>query len=180
MTTDHHSAQPRTRGLALAGLILMLLLAAFYLYGAISDLVAVAGHNLPADHQGTFTSLAGQSYRHVMAATPGIASYINVLERGYALHELTFAVLFIVLIAIPFRRRQRWAWWAAWLPMIANLGYTFTFGAHDPAILTRSLIADIALPVLLLAHIPAFFSHRGIGTTVADPAPSSSQPPISV
>jgi hypothetical protein len=27
-----------------------------------------------------------------------------------------------------------------------------TFGVHDPTILGRSLIADIALPVLLLAH----------------------------
>jgi hypothetical protein len=26
-------------------------------------------------------------------------------ERGYALHELTFALLYIALIAIPFRRR---------------------------------------------------------------------------
>jgi hypothetical protein len=70
---------------------------------------------------------------------------------------LTFALLFIALIAIPFRRRQRWAWWAAWLPMIANLGYTFTFGVHDHTILARSLIADIVLPVLLIAHIPVFF-----------------------
>ena len=41
--------------------------------------------------------------------------------------------------------------------MIANLGYTVTFGAHDHAILARGLITDIALPILLLAHIPAFF-----------------------
>ncbi len=85
----------------------------------------------------------------------GTASYISVLERGYALHELTFALLFLLILAIPFRRRQRWAWWAAWIPMIGNLGYTFTFGIHDHAILTCSLIADIALPALLLAHIPA-------------------------
>jgi hypothetical protein len=31
-----------------------------------------------------------------------------VLERGYALHELTFALLFIVILIFPFRRRQRW------------------------------------------------------------------------
>jgi hypothetical protein len=41
--------------------------------------------------------------------------------------------------------------------MIANLGYTLPFGVHDHAILARSLIADIALPLLLIAHIPAFF-----------------------
>ena len=157
MPADAVPAQSRIRGLAVAGLALLLLLGAFYVYGAAADLGSLAGHNLPADHQGTFTKLTGATFSQAKAADPGITSYITVAERGYALHELTFALLFIVLIAIPFRRRQRWAWWAAWLPMIANLGYTFTFGAHDHTILTRSLIADIALPVLLIAHIPAFF-----------------------
>ena len=142
----------------MAGLALLLLLGAFYVYGAAADLVSLAGRNLPADHQGTFTRLTGSTFSQVRTANPGIAGYLTVAERGYALHELTFALLFIVLIAIPFRRRQRWAWWAAWLPMIANLGYTLTFGVHDHTILARSLIADIALPVLLIAHIPAFFS----------------------
>ena len=157
MSADTVPAQPRARGPAVAGLTLLLLLGAFYVYGAVSDLVSLASRNLPADHQGTFTKLAGATFSQAKTANPGAASYIITVERGYALHELTFALLFIALIAIPFRRRQRWAWWAAWLPMIANLGYTLTFGVHDHTILTRSLIADIALPVLLIAHIPAFF-----------------------
>jgi hypothetical protein len=160
MPADVVPAQPRTRGLAVTGLVLLLLLGAFYVYGAAADLVSLAGHTLPADHQGTFTKLTGGTFSSVKTANPGIASYLTVAERGYALHELTFALLFIALIAIPFRHRQRWAWWAAWLPMIANLGYTFTFGVHDHTILARSLIADVALPVLLIAHIPAFFGRN--------------------
>src|SRR5207245_9827381 len=132
----------------------------FSFSGSAADLAAVASHTPPPDERGTFVTLAGSSFSHSKAAAPGITSYILVLERGYALHELTFALLFIVILIFPFRRRRRWAWWAAWLPVIANLGYTFTFGAHDQAILARSLIADIALPILLLAHIPAFFGHR--------------------
>jgi hypothetical protein len=151
------TAPSRTRGWPLAGLVLLLLLGSLYVFGAIADFAADAGGALPADHQGTFTALTGGSYSHANAAAPGVTNYITVLDRGYALHELTFALLFIVLLAVPFRRRQRWAWWAAWIPMIANLGYTFTFGIHDHAILARSLIADIALPALLLAHIPVFF-----------------------
>jgi hypothetical protein len=54
-------------------------------------------------------------------------------------HELTFALPFMGLIAFPFLRRQRWAWWAAWPPMIANLGYTVTFGALDNTIRARGL-----------------------------------------
>jgi hypothetical protein len=68
-----------------------------------------------------------------------VASYITIFERGYAVHELTFAPLFIVLIAFPLRHRQRWAWWAAWFPTIANLGYTVTFVALDNTTLARGL-----------------------------------------
>jgi len=54
--------------------------------------------------------------------------------------------------------------------MIANLGYTLTFGVHDHTILARSLIADIALPVLLIAHIPAFFGPNRVQRPAA-PSP---------
>jgi hypothetical protein len=160
MVATADAAPSHHRGLAPAGLALLLLLALFNVFGAVSDLVAIAGRNLPADHRGTFTDLTGTSFAHVQAVTPGIASYITILERGYAVHELTFAVLFIVILAIPFRQRQCWAWWAAWLPMIAKLGYTLTFGAHAHTILARSLITDIALPLLLLLRLPAFFRPR--------------------
>jgi hypothetical protein len=111
-----------------------------------------AGTGLPSDHAGTFTALTGTSW-------PGLARYVTLLERGYALHELTFALLFVVIVAVPFRRGQRWAWWAAWIVMIADLGYTFTFGIHDHVILVRSLAVDVMLTVLLLAHVPVFFGH---------------------
>ena len=58
-----------------------------------------------------------------------------------------------------------------WLVLIADLGYTLTFGRHDPAILRNSLIADVALPVLLIIQAPPFFREaRGLDT-VREPAP---------
>ena len=160
-------ARSRLRGWSLAGFVLMLAVGAFPVLSAVLDLAADSRTGLPSDHTGTFTSLAGTNWPHAQAATPGLAHYVTLLERGYALHELTFAVLFLVIIAVPFRRRHRWAWWAAWIPLIADLGYTFTFGVHDHPILVRSLIADIALPVLLLAHIPVFFGSREARVRVA-------------
>ena len=108
-----------------------------------------------------FTALAGTSFAHARATVPGTVRYITLLERGYAVHELTFALLLAVIIAVPFRQGRRWAWWAAWLTLVADLGYTLTFGVHDHSILVRALLIDIALPVLLLAHIPAFFGRHG-------------------
>jgi len=41
--------------------------------------------------------------------------------------------------------------------LVANLGYTLTFGRHDSTVFSRALIADIALPFLLLAQLPWMF-----------------------
>lgn len=136
---------------------LLLLLGAFYIFAPISDLAADARTGLPADHTGTFAAAAGTPWDTAKQAAPGVTKYVTLLEVAYAVHELVFGILFIVIVAIPFRRRQRWAWWACWAVTLANITYSLTFGRHDSTILYRSLIADIALPLLLLMHIPAFF-----------------------
>ena len=138
-------------------LILLGLLGLFNVFATASDLAATGSSGLPSDHTGTFAKLSGTTWGSFKAAHAGAASYVTLLERGYALHELTFAILFLLILAIPFRARQRWAWWACWALLIAYLGYALTFGAHDSAILPRSLIGAIALPVLLIASAPAFF-----------------------
>lgn len=111
----------------------------------------------PSEHTGTFHNIAGITWTSAQQSSPGITKYITLLETAYAVHELFFALLFLIIIAIPFRRRARWAWWACWVPMLANLTYSLTLGRYDATTLVYSLIADIALPVLLLIHVPAFF-----------------------
>jgi len=152
---DDTGMKPR-RSLTIAW-ALLLLLGAFYIFAPISDLAADARTGLPADHTGTFAAVAGTPWDTAKQAAPGVTKYVTLLEVAYAVHELVFGILFIIIVAIPFRRRQRWAWWACWAVMLATTTYSLTFGRHDATILYRSLIADIALPLLLLMHIPAFF-----------------------
>jgi hypothetical protein len=109
---------------------------------------------------GTFQNVAGTSWSSAQRSAPGIVAYVSLLEVAYAVHELVFGILFLVVVAIPFRHGARWAWWACWAVELANLTYALTFGRHDPTILPRSLIAAIVLPVLLLALIPNFFRGR--------------------
>ncbi len=152
-------APTRSRVLLIAW-VLLLLLGLFFLIAPAADLAGDARQGLPTDHQTTFTKLAGSNFANLKQSAPGTARYVTLLERGYALHELTFGLLFLAIVAVPFRRRERWAWWACWAVMVANLGYTLTFGQHDSTVLQRSLIGDIALPVLLLVSAPSFFSRR--------------------
>jgi hypothetical protein len=146
-----------------AVLVLLGLIGLFNIFASASDFAATGSSGLPSDHTGTFAKLSGTTWSSFKAAHAGTASYVTLLERGYALHELTFAILFLVILAIPFRARQRWAWWACWALLIAYLGYALTFGVHDSAILPRSLIAAIGLPCLLIASAPAFFRRQEPG-----------------
>jgi hypothetical protein len=141
------------------GWIGLTVVGAFLLFAVVADLSADAGTGIPADHAGAFQALAGHSFAQVKQAAPGTARYVTTLEVGYVLHELTFAALFLAIVLIPLRRGQGWAWWACWAVMIANVGYLATIGTHDSTILARSLIAVIAVPVLLAACVPAVF-HR--------------------
>lgn len=143
--------------------VLLLLLGAFFIFGSISDLAADFGVGLPADHMGTFQALAGQPWSAAKSASAGITNYINALEIAYAVHEMVFGILFILILIFPFRKRARWAWWACWAPLLASIAYTLSFGAHDPAIFARSLIGLFALPVLLAVFAPAFFAPAFIG-----------------
>jgi hypothetical protein len=156
---DSVSETKPTRGLTIAW-VLLLLLGAFYLFAPISDLLADARTGLPSDHTGTFASVAGMTWESAKQSAAGPAKYITLLEVAYAVHELVFGILFVVIVAIPFRQRKRWAWWACWAVMLANITYSLTFGRHDTTILYRSLIANIVLPILLLVHIPAFFGRK--------------------
>lgn len=140
--------------------MLLLLLGAFFLFAAVSDLAADARMGLPSDHNGAFTRVAGLTWASAQHASPRLTQYITLLEVAYAVHELVFGMLFLIIVAIPFRQRRRWAWWACWVPMLANVTYSLTFGRHDPTILARSLVADFALPLLLLVHVPAFFGRQ--------------------
>ncbi len=151
---DQAHATPRYLTIAWA---LLLVLGAFFLFAAVSDLAADLRIGLPSDHTPAFARIAGAGWPSATHASPGLTRYITLLEVAYAVHELVFGILFLVIVAIPFRKRMRWAWWACWAVMLANLTYSLTFGHHDPTILARSLISDIGLPLLLLVHVPTFF-----------------------
>jgi hypothetical protein len=140
------------------GWVLLVLLGLFPFVSVAADLVADLTSGIPGDHQAAFARLAGMGWTGARHAAPGLASYVTLLETGYAVHELVFAIFFLVIVAIPFRRGERWAWWVSWALLLADVVYSVTFGRYDPTILRRSLVVDVLLPLLLLVQIPRFFA----------------------
>ncbi len=137
--------------------LLLVVLGLFPVLASILDLVSVRVNGIPSDHRAAFAAVAGVDWSAAQSAAAGVARYVSLLETGYALHELVFGLFFLIIVAIPFRRGERWAWFACWVVLIADLGYTFTLGRYDAALLRNSLVADLALPILLLMQAPRFF-----------------------
>lgn len=137
--------------------IVLLLLGVLFFFASISDLAADMRTGLPSDHLEAFRALAGLTWDNAQRSAPQIVHFVTTLEVAYAFHEMVFALLFLLIVAFPFRARARWSWWACWIPMLANLAYTFTLAHYSTTTLIYSLIADIVLPLALLIHIPAFF-----------------------
>jgi hypothetical protein len=49
-------------------------------------------------------------------------------ERALFLIFLALGVLSLVVLLIPYRRRERWSWWAIWIPVVANVLPLVVFG----------------------------------------------------
>lgn len=158
--TNQNHMVPEQPGYLRVAWILLLLLGGFFLFASLSDLAADSRTGLPSDHLEAFHMIAGVTWSSTQLASPTLTRYVTLLEVTYAVHELVFGLLFLIIVAIPFRRRARWAWWACWVPMLANLTYTFAIAHYSTTTLVYSLIADVALPLLLLLHLPAFFGRK--------------------
>ncbi len=94
-----HTKQPRYLLLAW---ILLLLLGALFVFAPFSDLVADARVGLPSDHLEAFHTITGVTWKSAKLLSPKITQYVTLLEVTYAVHELVFGLLFLILVAIPF------------------------------------------------------------------------------
>jgi hypothetical protein len=139
---------------------LLLVVAAFTVVFPLLDVAGILRSGIPSDHAAAFRALAGADFSSMR--TSGPAHYISQLEYGYAVHELVFGLLFVVVVLVPFRRGEWWAWWACWIPLIGYAGYTVTFAHFATATLAYSLVPDVALPVLLLVQLRRFRAPRSL------------------
>jgi hypothetical protein len=119
------------------------------------DMAGIVRSGIPSDHLAAYRALTGQDFGSV--APRGPARYIQQLEIGYALHELTFGLFFLAIVAIPFRQGRRWAWLACWISLIATVGYSLTFAHYSSTTLAYSLVPAIGIPLLLLSQAPRFW-----------------------
>ncbi len=65
---------------------------------------------------GIIRNLTGMTWEEIVTRSPGIASYISYLQRTIGVGILSGSVLLVAIAAIPYRKGERWSWYAIWIP----------------------------------------------------------------
>ena len=93
------------------------------------------------------------TFNHIMLPVYGDPVALSIGWTGYSLYA-------VVVLAIPFRRGERWAWYSTWILVI---GFTGTIFAADPeiaaeyAVAAGYLIAAVVMSLCLLLTRSKFF-----------------------
>jgi hypothetical protein len=92
-----------------AWMVLLVLVVILGFFAGIGDITK----GLDAD-PAIITAVTGLTPDEVSEASDPLARMIDVQIRSGGLHILTICVLWAVIVAVPFRRRERWAWFTMW------------------------------------------------------------------
>jgi hypothetical protein len=158
MTVSESGSQPRMgrRWLRPRNVAFVVLVAAgaFFAIGGAFDLLTDSRGSLPSDHTGTFQAVAHMSWQHARFVAHPITRYVTRAETAYSAFQLLFGVLLLVVVAIPLRRGERWAWWCCWLLIPGFAAFGGVYGQHDSGNLSAAVIAAVIAAAALIVFRP--------------------------
>lgn len=87
------------------------------------------------------------TFNHIMLTVYGDPVVLSIGWTGFSLYAF-------VVLAIPFRRGERWAWYSTWILVI---GFAFPILINQESYVVAYLIAAGVMALCLLLTRPAFF-----------------------
>jgi hypothetical protein len=111
--------------------------------------------------------VAGLSPAEIRETSPNLARLADLQVRSGGLHLVVMAILWTAILAVPFRRGERWSWWAMWTFPGWSLAVAVTFlfvelqpGAPTPPPAVSGWMFFGLTAVLLLVTRSGFASRR--------------------
>ena len=70
----------------------------------------------------TFARIVGMTWEEIQTELPGVGDYMILLGQGSAIYRGGFAVTIVAIAAVPYRRVEKWSWYALWsLPGLISI-----------------------------------------------------------
>jgi hypothetical protein len=112
-------------------------------------------------------SMTGMSWNELQAQSPRVANLIDVKFRTDGASLTTIALLSMAICLTGFRKGERWAWMALWLPVLWMLSTVFFllmadklpgYGTPVP-IISGSILSAIWISMLGLSYRRFFYTN---------------------
>jgi hypothetical protein len=134
--------------------VILLADAGIVLYG----LLAVA---TPSLLTAGYESYSGTSWASLVAQVPKTAVYLLLVYRVVGGLNVALGVTLIAIIAGPFRRGERWAWFAVLIGNLLGFGVPMTYDQITGAIGFFEILEFVAIAAVLLALVIAWRGLEG-------------------
>ncbi|MBA3687438.1 MAG: hypothetical protein H0W81_01165 [Chloroflexi bacterium] len=127
----------------------------FFVFGigsVIAGIIIVTG--VVAVDPPSAESTTGLTMDQIAARVPGIEAYVTGLARQLGNFMVGMGIVLAGVAAIPFRRGERWAWYACWsLAIVVMVQLTNSFAIYGFAHGGFGWQLDVASLVLVLAGL---------------------------
>ena len=98
--------------------------------------------------------LTGLTLDQIAVQVPGMDAYVSGLARQLGNFMVAMGVLLMAIAAVPFRRGERWAWYACWImPVLVIVQLTNSFAIYDFASGGFLWQLDVAALLFVLAGL---------------------------
>ena len=126
-------------------------------------------------------TLSGRTPAEVQAAEPTAYRLYDFVTRSGGANLVLIGILLTVIVAIPYRGGQRWAWWAMWIlpawaalvPVQFLIAGTAAGQPPAPPMVSGPIVAVIAAGVLLVDR-QRFAGASAVASTAATASGSAS------
>lgn len=96
--------------------------ASWIILAAVATLTILSGLYVGLTPTGSQTELSGRTWGEFAAADPEVARIYSMDLALLGMTLTAFAILGTILTLIPYRRGERWAWFALWLIPLVHGG----------------------------------------------------------
>lgn len=160
-----------TTGGGLRGWAWILILAAdagIVLYGVL----ALA---TPSALTAAYETYTGSTWESLVASTPAAAAYVLLVYRLVGGLNVGLGVTLIAVVAGPYRRGERWAWFAVLMGNVIGFGVPMTYDQITGAVGTFEILEFVAVGAVVIGLLlfpwsrPATTASPGLPLRTRDP-----------
>jgi hypothetical protein len=117
----------------------------------VAALTILSGLYVGLTPTGSQTELSGRTWEEFAATDPEVASIYSLDLVLLGISLAAFAILATILALLPYRRGERWAWFALWLlPLVhGGIGLTMMMYQYDAAYVYLGLFVISLIGILI-------------------------------